>query len=60
VPEPQGRAEELPYMKRSSAHGARPEDLDAFRASGDPDDEPVDFSPIRRFEIEQYSVERRI
>lgn len=39
---------------------ARPEDLDAFRASGDPDNEPVDFSRIRRFEIEQYSVERRI
>ena len=39
---------------------ARPEDLDAFRASGDADDEPVDFSRIRRYEIEQYSVERRI
>jgi quinol monooxygenase YgiN len=39
---------------------ARPEDLDAFRARADPDDEPVDFSRIRRFEIEQYSVERRI
>jgi quinol monooxygenase YgiN len=36
------------------------EDLEAFRASGDRDDEPVDFSRIRRFEIEQYSVERRI
>ena len=36
-----------------------PEDLDTFRASGDPDD-GVDFSRIRRFEIEQYSVERRI
>jgi quinol monooxygenase YgiN len=36
------------------------EDLDAFRASGDPDDETVDFSRIRRFEIEQYSVERQI
>ena len=35
------------------------EDLDAFRASGNPDDETVDFSRIRRFEIEQYSVERR-
>jgi hypothetical protein len=35
-------------------------DLDAFRAtSSDPDDEPVDFSRIRRFEIEQYSVEDR-
>jgi quinol monooxygenase YgiN len=30
---------------------AAPEDLDAFRASGDPDDETVDFSRIRRFEI---------
>jgi hypothetical protein len=39
---------------------AGPEDLDAFRASGGPDDEPVDFSRIRRFEIEQYSVERRL
>jgi quinol monooxygenase YgiN len=39
---------------------ARPEDLDAFRASGDSDDDPVDFSRIRRFEIEQYFVERRI
>ncbi|HEY2141026.1 MAG TPA: antibiotic biosynthesis monooxygenase, partial [Solirubrobacteraceae bacterium] len=39
---------------------AGPEDLDAFRASGDPGDEPVDFSRIRGFEIEQYSVERRI
>ncbi len=28
---------------------ARSEDLDAFRASGDPDDGPVDFSRIRRF-----------
>lgn len=37
---------------------ARPEDLDAFRAtSGAPEDEPVDFSRIRHFEIEQYSVE---
>ncbi len=35
------------------------EDLDTFRASGDPDD-AVDFSRIRRFEIEQYSVERRV
>jgi antibiotic biosynthesis monooxygenase len=34
-----------------------PEDLAGFRASGDPDDEVVDFSRIRRFEIEQYSVE---
>jgi quinol monooxygenase YgiN len=39
---------------------AGPEDLAAFRGSGDPDDETVDFSRIRRFEIEQYSVERRI
>lgn len=39
---------------------AGPEDLDAFRASGDPDDETVDFSRIRHFEIEQYIVERRI
>ncbi len=38
---------------------ADPEDLDTFRASGDPDD-AVDFSRIRRFEIEQYSVERRV
>lgn len=38
---------------------AGPEDLDAFRASGDPDD-AVDFTGIRRFEIEQYSVERRV
>ena len=38
--------------------GDRPGDLDAFRASGDPDDDPVDFSRIRRFEIEQYTVER--
>jgi quinol monooxygenase YgiN len=38
---------------------ARLEDLDAFRASGDPDDEQS-ISRIRRFEIEQYSVERRI
>jgi quinol monooxygenase YgiN len=36
-----------------------PEDLDAFRAGGDPADETVDFSRIRRFEIEQYSVEGR-
>lgn len=37
---------------------ARPEDLDALRAtSGDADGEPVDFSRIRRFEIEQYGVE---
>ncbi len=36
----------------------RSEDLEAFRAtSGDPDDEPVDFSRIRRFEIEQYTVD---
>jgi quinol monooxygenase YgiN len=34
------------------------EHLDAFRASGDPNDQTVDFSRIRRFEIEQYSVER--
>jgi quinol monooxygenase YgiN len=39
---------------------AHPEDLDAFRASGNPDSESVDFSRIRRFEIEQYIVERRI
>src|SRR5437764_14806396 len=39
---------------------AGPEDLDAFRASGGPDDETVDFSRIRRFETEQYSVVRRI
>jgi quinol monooxygenase YgiN len=38
---------------------AGPEDLDAFRASGGPDDETVDFSRIRQFEIEQHSVERR-
>ncbi len=39
---------------------ARPEDRDTFRATnGDPNDEPVDFSCIRRFEIEQYSVEDR-
>jgi quinol monooxygenase YgiN len=39
---------------------AGPEDLAAFRAtSGDPDVEPVDFSRIRRFEIEQYSVDDR-
>jgi quinol monooxygenase YgiN len=38
---------------------AAPEHLDAFRASGDPDDEAVDFSRVRRFEIEQYSVEPR-
>jgi hypothetical protein len=37
-----------------------PEDLAPFRASGDPDDETVDFSRIRRFEIEQYRIERRI
>jgi hypothetical protein len=38
---------------------ARLQDLDAFRAaSNDPDDEPVDFSRIRRFEIEQYNVDR--
>ena len=36
------------------------ENLDAFRGSGDPDDETVDFSRIRRFEIEQFSVERRL
>jgi antibiotic biosynthesis monooxygenase len=35
------------------------EALDAFRASGDPDDEAVDFSRIRRFEIEEYSVDAR-
>ena len=40
--------------------GDRPGDLDEFRASGDPDDDPVDFSRIRRFEIEQYTVERHI
>jgi quinol monooxygenase YgiN len=39
---------------------ARPEDLDAFRASGDADDESADFSRIRSFEVEQYAVERRI
>jgi quinol monooxygenase YgiN len=39
---------------------AGPEDLDAFRAGGAPDDEPLDFSRIRSFEIEQYIVERRI
>ena len=38
---------------------ARPEDLEAFRASGDPDHESVDFSRIQRFDVEQYSVERR-
>jgi quinol monooxygenase YgiN len=32
------------------------EDLDAFRGSSRSDDEPVDFSRIRRFEIEQYTV----
>lgn len=38
---------------------ARLQDLDAFRAaSNDPDGEPVDFSRIRRFEIEQYNVDR--
>jgi quinol monooxygenase YgiN len=38
---------------------ARPEDLEAFRAGGgDPDDEPVDFSRIRHFEVEQYTVEQ--
>ena len=36
------------------------QDLDAFRASGDPDDQAADFSRIRGFEIERYSVERRI
>jgi quinol monooxygenase YgiN len=36
---------------------ARREDLDAFRASSSSDDETVDFSRIRRFEIEQYTVE---
>jgi hypothetical protein len=37
---------------------ARPEDLDAFRATpGDSNDAPVDFSRIRHFEIERYSVE---
>jgi quinol monooxygenase YgiN len=35
----------------------RQEDLDAFRASGSRDDEPVDFSRVRRFEIEQYSAD---
>jgi hypothetical protein len=39
---------------------ARPEDLDAFRASGDPDDDAVDFYRIRRYELEHYVVERRI
>jgi quinol monooxygenase YgiN len=39
---------------------ATPEDLDAFRSSGDPDDETADFSRIHRFEIEQYTVERRM
>lgn len=35
----------------------RTEDLEAFRNSdGDPDTEPVDFSRIRRFEVEQYTV----
>lgn len=38
---------------------AGPADLDAFRASGAPDHETLDFSRIRRFEIEQYSGERR-
>lgn len=38
---------------------AGPEDLDAFRGSGSPDDQTADFSRIRRFEIEQYSVEPR-
>jgi hypothetical protein len=38
---------------------AGPADLDAFRASGAPDDETHDFSRIRRFEIEHYSGERR-
>jgi quinol monooxygenase YgiN len=33
------------------------EALDAFRASGDPDDDVVDFSRIRRFAIEEYSVD---
>jgi hypothetical protein len=37
-----------------------PEDLEASRAtSSDPDDEPIDFLRIRRFEIEQYSVAHR-
>lgn len=36
------------------------EDLDAFRASGDPDDQAIEFSRIRRFEIEEYSVEDRL
>jgi len=35
----------------------RTEDLEAFRNSeGDPGAEPVDFSRIRRFEVEQYIV----
>ena len=38
---------------------ARPADLDAFRASADPDDERVDFSRIRRFEVKQYSAGER-
>lgn len=39
---------------------ARTEDLDAFRAtSGNPEDEPIDFSRIRHFEIEHYSIEDR-
>lgn len=38
--------------------GARTEDLDAFRAtSGDPNDQPIDFSRIRHFEIEHYNIE---
>lgn len=35
----------------------RPEDLAAFRSSeADPDTEPVDFSRIRAFHIEQFTV----
>ena len=34
---------------------ARTDDRDAFRASGDPDDEPVDFSRIRRLKSNSTS-----
>ncbi len=37
---------------------ASSDDLDAFRSSGDPGDEPVDFSRIRHFKIDQFRVER--
>jgi quinol monooxygenase YgiN len=37
---------------------AGPEDLEAFRSSGDPGDETADFSRIRSFEIDQFSAER--